>query len=29
MYVPNNQKLQEQILQKNHNPADIEHPGQQ
>ena len=29
IYIPNNQKIQEQILQKNHNLADVEHLGQQ
>ena len=24
IYIPNNQKIQEQILQKNHKPADME-----
>jgi len=28
IYMPNNQKLKEKILQENHNPADIEHSGQ-
>jgi len=25
IYIPNNKKIQEQILQENHDPADIEH----
>ena len=29
IYIPNNQKIQEQILQKNHNLVDVEHLGQQ
>jgi len=29
IYVPNNQKIRERILQENHNPVDIGHPGQQ
>jgi len=29
IYVPNNQKLKERILQENHDPADIEYPEQQ
>jgi len=29
IYVSNNWKIQEQILQKNHEPADIEYLGQQ
>ena len=29
IYILNNQKIQEQIPQENHNPADVGHPGQQ
>jgi len=29
IYIPNNQKIEEQILQENHELADIEHSGQQ
>ena len=29
IYVPNNWKIQEQILQENHEPANIRHSGQQ
>jgi len=29
IYIPNNRKLKEQILQKNHDPVDISHLGQQ
>ena len=29
MYVPNNKKLKEKILQENHNSVDVGHPGQQ
>ena len=29
IYVPNNWKIQEQILQENHEPANIRHLGQQ
>ena len=29
IYVPNNQRIQKQVLQENYNPADIGHPGQQ
>ena len=29
IYVPNNQKIRERILQENHEPVDIGHPGQQ
>ena len=29
IYVPNNRKIQEQILQENHNPVNIGYPGQQ
>ena len=25
IYIPNNQKVQEQILQKNHDPTDVGH----
>jgi len=28
IYMPNNWKLWEKILQKNHDPANIGHPGQ-
>jgi len=28
IYVPNNKELQEEILKKHHDPADIGHPGQ-
>jgi len=28
IYVPNNKKLREEILNEHHDPADIEHPGQ-
>jgi len=28
MYIPNNKKLKEKILQENHNSVDIEHPEQ-
>jgi len=28
IYVPNNQKIQEQILQDNYKPAEIRYPGQ-
>ena len=27
IYVPNNKKLKEKILQENHNSVDVEHPG--
>ena len=27
IYVPNNKKLKEKILQDNHDSVDIEHPG--
>ena len=27
IYIPNNKKLWEQILQENHDPVDIGHPG--
>ena len=29
IYISNNKKIWEQILQEHHNPADIGHPGQQ
>ena len=29
IYIPNNKKLKEQILQENHNPVDVGHPEQQ
>jgi len=29
IYVPNSQKIKEKILQENHEPVDIGHPGQQ
>ena len=29
IYIPNNKKIQEQILPENHNPVDIGHLGQQ
>jgi len=29
MYVPNNKKFKEKILQENHNSVDVEHSGQQ
>jgi len=29
IYIPNNQKIKEKILQENYDPADIRHPGQQ
>ena len=29
IYIPNNRKLKEQILQENHDPVDIGHLGQQ
>ena len=29
IYIPNNKKIQEQILQENHDPVNIRHPGQQ
>jgi len=28
IYIPNNKKLKEWILQENHDPVDIGHPGQ-
>ena len=29
IYIPNNQKIKERILQENHEPVDIGHPEQQ
>ena len=29
IYVPNNKKIKEEILKKNHDSADMGHPGQQ
>ena len=29
IYISNNQKIKEKILQENHDPVDIEYPGQQ
>ena len=29
IYISNNQKIKEKILQENHNPMDIGHLGQQ
>jgi len=29
IYIPNNQKIRKRILQENHEPVNIEHPGQQ
>ena len=29
IYIPNNQKIKERILQENHEPVNIEHPEQQ
>ena len=29
IYMPNNQKIKEKILQENHNPVDIRHLEQQ
>ena len=29
IYVPNNKKLKEKILQENYNSVDVEHPEQQ
>ena len=29
IYIPNNQKIKEKILQENHDPVDIRHPEQQ
>jgi len=28
IYIPNSQKIKEKILQENHEPVDIGHPGQ-
>ena len=28
IYIPNNKKIQEQVLQKNHDLADVSHPEQ-
>ena len=28
IYIPNNKKLQEQILQEHHDMLDVSHPGQ-
>ena len=28
IYVPNNKKIKEEILKKNHDSVDVEHPGQ-
>ena len=28
IYIPNNRKIQEQVLYENHNPADIRHSEQ-
>jgi len=28
MYIPNNKKLKEKILQENHDSVDVGHPGQ-
>ena len=28
IYIPNNKKIREEILKKNHNSVDVEHPGQ-
>ena len=28
IYIPNNRKIKEQILQENHDPVDVGHPGQ-
>ena len=28
IYIPNNRKIQEQMLYENHNPVDIRHPEQ-
>ena len=28
IYIPNNKKIKEEILKKNHNLADVEYPGQ-
>ena len=27
IYIPNNKKIKEQILQENYNPADVDHLG--
>jgi len=27
IYIPNNKKLKEQILQKNYDPVDVGYPG--
>jgi len=29
IYIPNNKKLRERILQENHDFVDVGHPGQQ
>jgi len=29
IYIPNNRKIKEQILQENHDPMNVGHPGQQ
>ena len=29
MYIPNNKKLKEKILQENHSLVDVRYPGQQ
>ena len=29
IYIPNNKKLKEKILQENHDSVDVGHPGQQ
>ena len=29
IYIPNNKKIQEQVLWENHDPIDIGHPEQQ
>ena len=29
IYVPNNKKIKEEILKKNHNSVDVRHPEQQ
>jgi len=29
IYIPNNLKIREKILQENHKPVDIKYPGQQ
>jgi len=29
IYVPNNKKIREEILEENHNLVDVRHPGQQ